>query len=225
MSHQNKYRISNITYAASANLRPFEKENRLIKNKSNRLDLVNSDLIILHGGEDISPTIYGDKCLELTGAKEVLSERDKKELWAIYEAIDNEVPILGICRGAQLLCAVAGGKLFQHVTGHAGGSHNIVTNLGEIFSVTSAHHQMMDLRNTHHNLIAWSETKRSNCYLTPEWDDNKTDNFEPEIEPEIVYFPDIKALAIQGHPEWMDEKKPFIEYYHKLTIDLMEGKL
>jgi len=225
LSNRNKYTISNITYSINPNLNPLQKQIHLIKDKSDRHQLVHSDLIVLHGGEDISPTIYGDECLDITGAKETLSERDKKELWAIYEAIDNEVPILGICRGAQLLCAVAGGRLFQHTTGHGGGYHNIVTHLGEVFNVTSAHHQMMDLRNTSHNLIAWSEKRHSNCYLNPEWDDNKTDNFEPEFEPEIVYFPEIKALAIQGHPEWMGENNKFIDYYRQLTIDLMEGKL
>lgn len=221
----NKYRISNVLYKISTNLEKITKETNFIVDKSNRKDISKSDLIILHGGEDISPTIYGEETLQATGASNEVSLRDQKELWAIYEAIESEVPILGICRGAQLLCAVSGGKLFQHVTGHQSGHHEITTVDGTSFQVTSAHHQMMDTRNTNHSLLAWSTKKLSAGYLTPEYKENSEENFEPEFEPEIVYFPEIKALAIQSHPEWENPKSDFISYYQQLVTNLIEGKL
>ena len=42
-----------------------------------------------------------------------------------------------------------------------------------------------------------------------------------DVEPEVVMFPKIKALAVQGHPEWMDSKHPFVKY----NLDLIKEKL
>jgi gamma-glutamyl-gamma-aminobutyrate hydrolase PuuD len=71
------------------------------------------DALLLTGGSDISPNLYGAKPHAATGDAWV--ERDLAELLALQAAVKAGIPILGICRGAQMLNAGCGGTLHQHV--------------------------------------------------------------------------------------------------------------
>lgn len=163
------------------------------------------DAVVIWGGSDIHPSIYGE---ENKGSHvgDKLSERDLIEVAVCKAAITNGVPIIGICRGAQLACALAGGKLYQDVDGHHG-SHVVETDSGEEYVTSSIHHQMMDIRGMPQEevrLIAWTKGHRA-----PE--------VNGAVEPEIAYFPKIKALAIQGHPEFMSSSDPFVNYCRDLV--------
>src|SRR3990167_3250317 len=87
------------------------------------------DALVIWGGEDISPKIYGQKpAIRWTSATAKLSIRDKLEIALANQAVKMRIPIIGICRGAQLMCALSGGSLIQHVSGHGKFSgHLIVT--------------------------------------------------------------------------------------------------
>ena len=80
-----------------------------------------NSILILHGGADISPSLHNKKAAPWTHANDYPSPRDKAEVALAQRAIAPNIPIFGICRGAQLLTALAGGTLVQHVNGHAGG--------------------------------------------------------------------------------------------------------
>lgn len=187
--------------------------------------------LILWGGEDISPSIYGQRPGTRTSAGKEISSRDQLELNLAGEAIKNGIPIIGVCRGAQMLCAMAGGHLVQHVDGHTR-DHSIKTDDGRTIKTTSLHHQMMFPWETDHKLIAWSAPPISKQYLGEAIDANQVkkgesldstvvfpDAVDPEKrEPEIVYFPGLKALCIQGHPEFIhNEKHEFVQYCLALT--------
>ena len=106
-------------------------------------DLKNDGVLLLWGGEDISPRLYGEKPNEYVYT-DYPSSRDVLELSLIQRARSLNMPIIGICRGAQLLCAVAGGTLLQHIEAH--GWNHPVTLLDEglvEISCNSSHHQMM----------------------------------------------------------------------------------
>jgi gamma-glutamyl-gamma-aminobutyrate hydrolase PuuD len=123
-------------------------------------------ILLLHGGEDISPTIYNAEKHPLGNGSETLSYRDERETTLVRRAIELGIPIFGICRGAQLLCAMAGGDLFQHVHGHSG-NHKIITKYGQTLTTTSIHHQMMNpfiLPEDEYELLAWAEKPLSNIY-------------------------------------------------------------
>lgn len=74
------------------------------------------DGILFAGGVDVDPKHYGE---EITGEDvEIIEERDCFEL-AVAELIkDTDIPILGICRGVQLMNVVWGGNLHQHIPHH-----------------------------------------------------------------------------------------------------------
>jgi putative glutamine amidotransferase len=69
------------------------------------------DGLILSGGPDILPRFYEQE--PRPGLGEVNYELDLMELSLAREALDTDLPILGICRGIQVLAAVGGGTLFQ----------------------------------------------------------------------------------------------------------------
>lgn len=71
------------------------------------------DGLILSGGADIDPSRYGAPPHERTGTPR--PDRDEFEAALISAAIEAEVPLLGICRGAQMLNVELGGSLLQHL--------------------------------------------------------------------------------------------------------------
>lgn len=160
-----------------------------------------ADALVVWGGADIHPSLYGDENTH-SGVGEHPTKRDLVEWALMKEAVRKGIPIIGVCRGGQMLCALAGGKLYQHVNKHAGGGHNVKTDQGELFSVSSLHHQMMNPDGTDYNLVAWSEHQRSQEYFDARGRHDKT---SIQVEPEYIYFPKIKGHAIQWHPEFHDE--------------------
>jgi putative glutamine amidotransferase len=75
------------------------------------------DGLLLTGGADIDPARYGETH---QGSEGVDHDRDELEHAAWRVAMSRGLPILGLCRGFQAMNAFAGGKLVQHVDGHAG---------------------------------------------------------------------------------------------------------
>jgi gamma-glutamyl-gamma-aminobutyrate hydrolase PuuD len=120
------------------------------------------DALVLTGGSDVGPEVYGaEPHPETVG---VHPHRDRSELELLTAAIDRDLPVLGICRGMQLLNIVRGGTLQQHLADVVadGGLHKgppgtftrhavrltagslVVSLLGEQAEVHSCHHQAPD---------------------------------------------------------------------------------
>jgi putative glutamine amidotransferase len=76
------------------------------------LDVVDA-LIVTGGAGDVNPALYGEKPHPETGP--VQEERDAYELALVRAAIEREMPVLGICRGMQILNVAYGGGIEQHV--------------------------------------------------------------------------------------------------------------
>ena len=78
---------------------------------SEMLDLL--DGLILAGGADIDPTTYGARPHPET--KGTWPERDRFELALAHAALERDMPVLGICRGMELVNVACGGTLAQHL--------------------------------------------------------------------------------------------------------------
>jgi putative glutamine amidotransferase len=91
------------------------------------LDLV--DAVQISGGADVHPSHYGEEPHELT--RPIEEEMDEFEIGLARAALERGMPVLGICRGAQVLAVADGGRLTQDVeTQHDGArrhSHNWVS--------------------------------------------------------------------------------------------------
>jgi putative glutamine amidotransferase len=119
------------------------------------------DALILSGGADLDPESYGEQPHPETFG--VHPERDAAELALVTRALDRDMPVLGICRGMQLLNVLRGGTLDQHLSDSIDvrphraddstfGMHEVLTVpgslvagiVGERMTVHSHHHQGVD---------------------------------------------------------------------------------
>ncbi|MCW2968151.1 MAG: peptidase [Solirubrobacteraceae bacterium] len=174
------------------------------------LDLL--DGLILAGGADIDPSFYGAEPHETTLG--TVPERDTFELALARRALERDLPLLGICRGMQLMNVATGGTLEQHLPeshGHeehrrSPGSfddadHDVRLEPGslaarvtgeETHSTKSHHHQGIRELGAGLRVTGWSELDEL---------------------PEAVEAPDRRfALGVQWHPE-ADELSPVIEAF------------
>lgn len=173
-----------------------------IKNSVLVPNIEDADIIILPGGADINPSIYHKERHHTTTW--LNQERDEREINDFNSVREDQV-VLGICRGAQLLCALFGGILVQNCHNHCGCDHQI-TNSERTFNITSIHHQMMypyDIPKENYDILYRSTRRLSDVY--------EGDGVNPQLiiedgEPEIVLFHKEGmplSLAVQGHPEMM----------------------
>lgn len=72
-----------------------------------------ADGVLLSGGGDIDPVLYGEAPVREIG--EISPLRDEYEITLTKYAVENSMPILAICRGAQVLNAALGGKVYQDI--------------------------------------------------------------------------------------------------------------
>ena len=78
------------------------------------------DGIVLSGGADIDPDYLGEEPLD---GVSVNPRRDRQELTLVRLAVDRNMPILGICRGIQVLATALGGKLYQDIKTQHGSTY------------------------------------------------------------------------------------------------------
>ena len=180
----------------------------------------NAHIAIFTGGEDVSPDYYG----EPKGSKTYNnSDRDSMES-SIYRRLRRaNIPMVGICRGAQFLTVMSGGSLIQDVSGHATGKMHKIRTLDEnrVFEITSTHHQMMypyQISRNEFKIIASSAENLSSRYLNGYDDSIKLK--EDFVEPEIVYYCKTNCLCIQGHPEYMPKTSTAVKYINMLLDEL-----
>jgi putative glutamine amidotransferase len=83
----------------------------LLENPGEVLDLL--DGLVLAGGADIDPSSYGEHPHPET--VDTVPERDRFEIALVRGAIERDLPVLGICRGMQLINVAYGGSLLQHL--------------------------------------------------------------------------------------------------------------
>ncbi len=160
--------------------------------------LETADIVLFTGGTDINAALYGKKANPKNQVP--YAQRDAEELEAFEQAYAQEKFMIGICRGAQFLCAMAGGILVQHQNHPQ--FHELITEFGTLPRVSSDHHQRAHpfcLPEDEYKLLGWTQgLSPYNEGESPEDVITSPDNKEAEV----VWYPKIKALGIQAHPEW-----------------------
>jgi len=102
------------------------------------------DLIILSGGEDLG----------------VNPRRDQFEKSLLIHALDKGIPLIGICRGLQLINVALGGSI-RRIEGHLNANHNISGVINGL--VNSCHNFGLDSLGTNLEVLAISEDKQVEC--------------------------------------------------------------
>lgn len=164
------------------------------------------DGLVLSGGEDIAPTHYGEVAHD--PAWRGNSDRDALELALYRAALAHGKPVLGICRGAQLIAVAEGGSLWQDLPSMRQGSlthrsqelydalaHGLEIDPavgflaalfeGEDAHVNSVHHQGVRAEPPSLRVLARA----------------------PDGLAEAFVRPDAWVLGVQWHPEWMQARK------------------
>lgn len=200
---------------------PYHGYASSIYNRQMVENIEDANVIVLTGGADVDPSTYGKPAEpESYGYK----SRDIFEI-SEYKKIRNDQVVVGICRGAQLLTVLNGGILVQHVTGHCNGAHNMIDTCGNIYPISSLHHQMcypFDIPKSDYEILFTSYPSRSTVYKGDGVDVEAIEaNGEPEI---IIYHKDSEpiALAVQGHPEMMDYDCRTVRMFNDLIDDCLE---
>jgi putative glutamine amidotransferase len=186
---------------------------KLSMHLQNATEAENCDGILFSGGEDLQPQLYGKpEYVEKFGLQEIIPERDQFEYEVLEKALAVGKPVLGICRGLQLINVFLGGTLVPdipfilHSDGHGkknglDRSHQIRIEQGSLLHsicgleqgvVNSAHHQSADQPADSLKITAFSDP---GVVEAMEWK-------EPSTKPWL--------LMVQWHPERMsDLSSPF----------------
>ena len=184
-------------------------------------DLDDADLVLFTGGEDINPSLYNEQKHFTTSCN---LKRDQKEIEIFQQALELNKKMIGICRGAQLLCALSGGKLIQNMQ-HPG-SHDIVTlnletkEIDVILPVSSSHHQMMfpfNLNKEDYEILGYTNGGDLDNSSFPK--ENQNDDIKIEVE--IAWFKKTNTLCIQSHPEWLSNKSETVIYLQELLYNFL----
>ena len=182
-------------------------DDRLGEDPDEVLDLI--DGLVLAGGADIDPGAYGAERSYHTA--HTVPERDQFEIALARRAIERDLPLLGICRGMQLMNVARGGTLLQHLPESYGhhehrravgtfddADHDVrlaerslaARAAGETLHATkSHHHQGVDRVGEGFRITGWAVM---------------------DDLPEAMELPDRRfVLGVQWHPE-VDETSPLI---------------
>lgn len=171
-------------------------------------DVAHCNCLLLPGGGDITPAFFGEKN---HGSRSIDTELDILQLQALDFCIKKSVPVLGICKGIQVINVGFGGTLYQdmptaqlhsydgcdkyHDTTIEKGSwlHGLY---GERAIVNSAHHQA--IRELGSDLCAIQRCSQDDCI-------------------EAIVHRELPILGVQWHPERIDSRRAAISGEKVLT--------
>lgn len=163
------------------------------------------DGVLLTGGPDIDPLIYGEIKKDECG--DISAERDANELELCKLALSQNKPILAICRGVQVLNVACGGTLWQDIASQIENAvqhrtengvkaeHNVIINDREILSSIPFEKEVFATNSFHHQAI--KELGEGVCVMALSEEDRIVEG---------VYVKDKKfAVGVQWHPERLSD--------------------
>ena len=139
--------------------------------------LTRVDGLLLSGGPDLAPALYGEEIIPQCG--EISAQRDAVEISLFLKALEMGMPVLGVCRGIQVMNVALGGTLYQDIETQLEGAikhpcydvprdkvHEVTVIENSLvyrmtglkrFSVNSRHHQ--GVKRLGHGLVATAYSK------------------------------------------------------------------
>jgi putative glutamine amidotransferase len=180
----------------------------LVRDPSEAIGLI--DGLLLAGGADIDPGAYGQPAHDATNG--TVPERDSFEIALVRAAIAQDLPVLGVCRGMQLINVARGGTLLQHLPEHVGhqehrrsvGSFDDADHEVELSEGTLAMRVVGEARH---------DTKSHHHQAVDRLGDGLQVSAISVLDglPEAIELPDRRfVLGVQWHPE-ADGESPVIE--------------
>ena len=159
------------------------------------------DGLLLPGGWDVDPSFYGEKPDEKVGP--IDHELDETELRLFRQARERKLPVLGICRGQQVINVAMGGSLLQHIEDHevrAHGrshlAHTIEVDPASELGRAAGEHKVR-VNSLHHQAIG---RLASGLQQTAKGEDGTVEGVESD---------DGLVVAVQCHPEELTTDLPW----------------
>jgi carbamoylphosphate synthase small subunit len=177
-----------------------------------------ADVVVLTGGADINPALYGHPVSKRTWFSD---GRDIQEVEEYEKAKILGKKIVGTCRGMQILTALNGGWLIQDMNHY--GRHTIRLYDNTTVEVNSLHHQMcypFDIPGA--KVLGWCERGTSNSYL--DGNDKEIELPADFVEPEIIWF-NKDEMGWQYHPEMMSTGSPGLVKTQQIFEDFLNERL
>ena len=165
-------------------------EPRVLRNSDDPAKVIAEvDGLVLTGGLDVDPSLYGEEPHEMT---ETAPERDRFEIPLSKAAVAADVPVLAICRGVQVLNVAMGGSLYQDIPSQ------IKTHLIHDSSFTR-----QDWTYMAHDLNLAPGSKLAQCFGTTSFPTNSLHHqslkaIAPGLRP-VGWAPDGVVEAIEGN--------------------------
>jgi putative glutamine amidotransferase len=169
------------------------------------------DGLLLPGGWDVDPSFYGERRDERV--EETDPELDATELAMFQQAREREIPVLGICRGQQVINVAMGGTLVQHIDDHevrAYGRKHLahaieVDPSSEFARATEA--QKIRVNSLHHQAIG---KLAPGLHLSARGEDGTVEGVESD---------DGQVVAVQCHPEELTSEFPWARNLFRRFVD------
>ena len=160
------------------------------------------DGIIFSGGDDINPLLLGEE--PLPQLHSVCPKRDEPELFLAREAFHRQIPMLGICRGIQVMAAALGGKVWQDIYVQGEGakikhsqdmprynaSHTVNLKEGSLIQSTFGNKQTLAVNSFHHQAVSDPGPHLQVSALSPDGIIEAVESSEHKA-----------LLGVQWHPE------------------------
>ena len=164
-------------------------------------ELPEVDGLLLPGGWDVDPSLYGEPEDEKLGP--IDRELDDAELRMFDQARRRDLPVLGICRGQQVINVAMGGTLVQHlddhdVRGHGRShlAHSIHVDPGSELARAAGEHQIR-VNSFHHQAV---KRLAGGLHESARGDDGTVEGVESD---------DGLIVAVQCHPEELTTDLPW----------------
>ena len=152
------------------------------------------DGIIFSGGTNVDPRRYGEK--EQSNCGPVEHERDAFEIELCQKATEKDIPVLGICRGCQLMTVAAGGSLIQHLEEHIQNTDKHTVSHAVSITENTLLHQLLNTESIMVNSFHHQAVKNTGALKLAATDEKGVI--------EAVYMQGKKFhLGVQWHPERM----------------------
>ena len=159
------------------------------------------DGLLLPGGWDVDPSLYGEPKDEKVGS--IDHELDATEIRMFREARNRALPVLGICRGQQVINVAMGGSLVQHLEGHEVREHGR-SHLAHTIDVDprselgrAAGEHKIRVNSFHHQAV---KQLAPGLHKTARGDDGTVEGVESD---------DGLIVAVQCHPEELTTDLPW----------------
>nr|WP_202550936.1 gamma-glutamyl-gamma-aminobutyrate hydrolase family protein [Streptomyces sp. SID8352] len=165
------------------------------------------DGLVITGGHDIHPALWGGGPDDAAGPIDVL--RDEYEIALATAALDLLLPVLGVCRGAQVLNVARGGQLVPHLpdhpVDHVSGTLPVHTLQHEVRLAEGSLARRLYGPSTRVNSLHHQAVGRCGRGIT-------VTGRAPDGTAEVIEVPGSPVLGVQWHPEWMSGPDPAFEW-------------